>query len=315
MRFGQPLRAPLVTLTVLLLTLILPPDARAAPEAGMVTRTAGRVQLLPAGGGAPRPADLLQTLLEGDRLVVATGGNASVVLFNDGHSETVASGTYRVTTRGLEGPKVTRSAASRALAGLQTGTSLGEARGASTTRAKRPSGFRDLQLAPAARVARSRPIIGLPEDSGSGAVRTVAIATLDGKVLESKVLAGERCWIPTTPLQPGTYQVILVEEGGALQSLRPLVVLPEDSELAARLVELEQGTHGQDPAPWVLVSVLLERQGLLEAALEASWQAQLRQPSPTMLRWSADLARRLGRPAEAGAWERLAERMQPAAAP
>ena len=315
MRTGQPLRGTLVTLMILLFTLALPPDARAAPEAGMITRTAGKVQVLPEGGGPPRQADLLQTLQVGDRLVVAAGGAASVVVFSDGHNETAAQGTYRVTTRGLEGPKVTRSAASRALAGLQTGTNLGGARGASTTRVEHPPAFRELQLAPAARVARSRPIIGLPEDSGSGAVCTVAIATVEGKVLESKVLAGERSWIPTKPLQPGAYQVILVEEGGAVQSLRPLVVLPEDSELAARLVELEQGTNGHDPAPWVLVSVLLERQGLLEAALEASWQAQLRQPSPAMLRWSAGLARRLGRQAEAEAWDRLAERLQSAATP
>ena len=130
-------------------------------------------------------------------------------------------------------------------------------------------------------------------------------------MVESRVLTGESVWKPEKPLAPGTYQVVLLEEGGGVLSRQPLVVLPENPELAARLLELEQDREGADPAPWVLASVLLERGGLVEAALEASWQAQARQASPARLRWSAQLARRWGRCTEAAAWERLAETLAP----
>ena len=314
MAFGGGFRSARAAFLALVLGLALAAQARAAGGVGMVTRTTGEVRVLPAAGGAARKADLLVELEPGDRLVVPAGGGASVVLYLDGHGETVQAGTYRVTPRGLEGPKVTRSAASRALAGLQTGTALGGARGATTTRA--PEGSRtfvEFRLAPAARVERARPSIGLPPDPGGGKVRTVALLDAQNQVVESKVLADERSFIPQKPLPPGEYQVVLLEEGGAVQSRQPLVVVQETPELSARLDELERLGDLGDPAPWVLASVLLEREGLLEAALEAAWQAQARQASPAMLRWAADLALRLGRSTEAEALLRLAAQLQPAA--
>lgn len=310
----QGLPAPLVLALVLALLLVLAPEALAAPPAGMVTRTSGNVQVQPAGGGKPRRADLLQALQAGDRLLVPARGSASVVVYADGHRETVPAGSFRMTARGLEGRGVQRSEASRALASLQTGSAVGGARGATTTRTARlMPPFVEVHLDPPSRVNRARPTLGLPADSGPVAPCTVAILSDQGQVVESRVLSGEPTWKPEKPLAPGTYQVVLLEEGGGALSRRPLVVLPGNPELEARLAGLEGTLEDRDPSPWVLASVLLEREGLVEAALEASWQAQVRQASPAMLRWSAKLARRLGRFTEADAWERLADALAPPA--
>lgn len=313
MQAGKPLRVALATL---LLFLALALGAQAAPDVGMVTRTAGLVHVVPAAGGKAQPADLLRGLQSGDRLMVPSGGSASVVVFADGHSETVLAGTFKMTARGLEGKNVVRSEASRALAGLRTGTAAGGARGAVTTRTTHflPP-LPEVQLAPAALVERACPVVGLPEPSGSGAVRTVALLDSKGEVLESRRLGEELTWRPQKALAPGSYQVVIVEEGGEVQSRRPLVVRPENPELAALLEDLETNLGQDDPAPWILASFALEREGLLESALAASWQAQARQASPALLRYSADLARRLGRTVEAAAWERLARRLEAPASP
>lgn len=295
--------------TALMLLLLAAPALAAPPAAGMITRVQGAVQVVPAGSKSGQRADLLRPLQVGDRLEVPDRGLVQVVIYADGHQESAAGpATATVSASGLQGPTVRKSRSSQALAGLHTEAALGGSRGATATRHQEPRlPFPEVVLTPDAPVRNGRPVFGLPPLPGDGARIFIGLRDFSGKVVAEQALQdAERTWSPPEELPPGRYQVLLFEESGNVLARRVIAVGPADARLAGLLKELQTGTTG-DPAPFVLASLVLETEGLLESALDAAEMALALEPSPALLRHAADLAARLGRSTQAAAYSRLAE--------
>lgn len=292
--------------------LILSGAAFAEPKAVLVTRVEGAVQIVRAAGGASEKAGPMKVLYVGDRLQVPAGGKVGVVVYSDGHRETAAGpGTLTVSAAGLQGGKVERAAASRALAGLQSQAPVGGARAAVTTRPKDPDlPLRDLHMATDAVIERGRPVIGLPVVVGDGGLQYLTLRSRKGEIHREKRTMGTRYWIPPTALEPDDYEVRIEEEGGNVLARRIFTVVATDAGVDRLLREPALSDPDTEAEVFMAASQFLEEQGHLESALEAAEVALSKQPSPELLRWTADLAERLGRLTEAAAWDRLAEMME-----
>lgn len=304
-------------LTAILVLFLAVPALAAPPAAGMITRVQGAVKVLPAGSKTGEKADLLRPLLVGDRLEVPAGGLVAVVIYADGHQETATGKTTAtVGARGLEGTNVIRARSSQALASLHTEATLGGARGAISTRHHEPTlPMPEVLLTPDASVENGKPVFGLPPLAGQGGLLYLGIRDFAGKVLvEEKLTTGSLTWTPTVALPPGRYQVLLFEESGNVLARRVILVGETDARIETLLTELQSGDP-EDPTPFLLASLVLEKEGLTEGALEAAEMALALHPSPALLRHCSGLARRLGRATEAAAFAKLAVTLEAGSAP
>lgn len=299
-----------ILLAALAAILILPGVGVAQTKAALITRAEGGVQIVRAGG-ATEKAGPMKPLYVGDRLQVPAQGKVAVVVYSDGHRES-ASGesTLKVTATGLEGGKVERTAASRALAGLRSHAAAGEAYAAATTRPKDPDlPLREVNLATDTSVERGRPVIGLPPAGGGGTPRTVIIRGAQGEVHRELLTSNSRTWVPPMELPAGDYEVRVEEEDGNILARRVFTVAA-NPEVQALLADPSLASRDTSAEVFMAASQFLADQGLFESALEAAQVAVSKEPSPDLLRWTSGLAERLGRLTEAAAWDSLADRLE-----
>lgn len=299
-----------IVLAALAAFLILQGAVLAQTKAALITKAEGGVRIVRAAG-QPEAAGPMKVLYVGDRLEVPAGGKVVVVVYSDGHRET-ASGksTLKVAAGGLEGGKVERTAASRALSGLRSNAAAGEAFAAATTRPRDPDlPLREVNLATDTTVERDRPVIGLPPAGGGGGSRKVILRGAQGEVHREALQDNRPTWIPPMALPPGDYEVRVEEEDGNILARRVFTVKP-DASVQAMLSDPALANRSTDADVFMAASQFLAEKGLFESALEAAQVALSKEPSPELLRWTSGLAVKLGRLTEAAAWDKLAERLE-----